>query len=345
MKTHTSLAVLALVGLVAGCSPSQQSNYSQTSAEHATAAPTAAPAPMASTQRPTVSAAPALLPGQPSYSSTDEAIQALRSASAAKDLPAISKILGLPENDIVSQDAARNASHAEFFSQRYDEFHNVVVDGDSHARVFIGKDNLALASPLVKVDGRWFFDSAGGKDSLIARYIDDNERAVIGVCRAYVQAQYEYYAEDRDGDDVLEYAQQLGSTKGKRDGLYWHTEANEPESPLGPLIAEARSSGYLKGSVRKLDEPKPYHGYFFQVLTRQGPHAPGGAHDYIINGHMVAGFALVAWPARYGNSGVRTFLVGANGKVLQKDLGADTGRIADEMTQYDPDSTWSLAAE
>ncbi len=328
--------LLPLVALAAGCSSSSQihaihtdaSSGAQTSARHTTPAES-----------------PHLLPNQPSFSSTDEAVQALYAASTAKDLPAIARIVGLPESDLITTDAAKNASIAEFFATHYNEYHKVVPDGDSRARLFIGKDNLAIASPLEKQNGAWFFDSAGGKEELITRYIGENELAVIGVCRAYVQAQYEYYAEDRNNDDVLEYAQQLGSTKGQHDGLYWHTGDAEPESPLGPLVAQARASGYLKGNVHNLDAPKPYHGYYFQILTRQGANAPGGRHDYIINNHMIAGFALVAYPANYNKSGIMTFIVGANGKVLQKDLGDRTPDIAGQMTEYNPDSTWSFVQE
>src|SRR5262249_18845679 len=150
---------------------------------------------------------------------------------------------------------------------------------------------------------------------------------------------------DRDGDDVLEYAQHLASTPGNHDGLYWKARDDEPDSPLGELIAQARATGYLQGSARKLDEPKPYHGYLFKVLTKQGEHAPGGKHDYIINGHMIAGFALVAYPAKWNHSGVMTFLVGANGRVYQKDLGEKTPETAGAMDEFDPDSTWVLATD
>jgi hypothetical protein len=287
---------------------------------------------------------PILLPGQPTYATPEEAVAALHEASARKDLPAVARIIGLPSEDLITTDDARNASIAEFFAREYDASHHIVLDGDT-AHVFIGADNFALASPLVKQDSRWYFDSAGGKQALIERYIDENESATIGVCRAYVQAQYEYYAEDREGDDVLEYAQRLASSKGQHDGLYWHTDNGERESPLGPLIAEARARGYLKGSPRKLDDPRPYHGYLFQILTRQGASAPGGAHDYIINNHMIAGFALIAYPAKYGKSGTMTFQVGANGKVYEKDLGQRTGEIADGMEAFNPDSTWMLVGE
>lgn len=329
---------LPLALLASGCASSSQT--------HAIHASTDESRPAA------LSDSPHLLPNQPTYATQDDAISALLAASRAGDLRGVSRIIGLPENEIATTDAARNTELASFFAREYDSFHNLVPDAaapDTRARLFIGKDNYPIASPLVRQSaadgGLWFFDSAGGKQELVDRFISENELATIGVCRAYVQAQYEYYAEDRNADDVLEYAQQLGSSKGQRDGLYWHTEQPEPESPLGPLVAQARASGYLKGSVRQLDEPRPYHGYLFQILTRQGPAAPGGAHDYVINNHMIAGFALVAYPAAWNKTGTMTFLVGANGKVYQKDLGEKTTAIAGELTEYNPDASWSLVTE
>jgi hypothetical protein len=304
------------------------------------------PAPIQSTRiAPAPDVPPQLLPGQPSFASPEDAVGALYGASAAKDLKAMANILGLPEEDICTGDAAEDTRQAAFFARGHDEFLKIQPDGDARAKVFFGKDNYPLASPLVHQGDRWFFDSAGGKEELLARVIGENELETIGVCRAYVQAQYEYYSEDRNGDDLLEYAQKLGSTSGERDGLYWHTAEGEPESPLGPLIAQARAEGYLHGSARQLDVPKPYHGYLFQILTSQGKDAPGGQYSYIINGHMVAGFALIAYPAKWNHTGVMTFIVGANGKVFQKDLGENTARTAGSITEYNPDGTWSLVQE
>jgi Protein of unknown function (DUF2950) len=282
---------------------------------------------------------------QPTFASPEAAVAALYQAATAKDLDAMAHIVGLPVQDVATGDTEKDARQVERFVKAHDEHLNIVPDGTSRARVFIGKENYPLASPLVKVGDRWQFDSAGGKEELIARVIGENELATIGVCRAYVQAQYEYYAEDRNGDDVLQYAQRLASSTGQRDGLYWHAAEGEPASPLGPLIAEARAEGYLRGSARKLDEARPYHGYLFKVLTAQGANAPGGSYSYVINGRMVAGFALVAYPARWNKWGVMTFLVGANGKVWQKNLGEDTAAVAAAMTVYDPDATWSLVRD
>jgi hypothetical protein len=319
--------------LLGGCAASQ----------HAATTPPAAAAPQAEQ----TSDAPKPLPKQPTYATPVDAATALDGAAKAKDLPAMAAIVGLSLDDVQSLEPGGEPALAARFAFAYEEFHRIVIDPKSpdRAQLFIGKSNYPVASPLVREDGRWFFDSAGGKQALIARLVGENELNTIGVCRAYVQAQYEYYSEDRNADDVLQYAQQLASTPGKHDGLYWKTSGDEPQSPLGPLVAQAKASGHLRGRALTLNEPKPYHGYLFRILTAQGPHAPGGAHDYIINGRMVAGFALIAYPARYGKTGVMTFEVGANGKVYEKDLGPQTADAAAGIAAYDPDQSWSLVQE
>lgn len=332
MLLRTLLTATCLIAL-AGCA-----STNTTSAPTVTSDQTASAAQAFSTS----SAAPALLPNQPGFNSQQEALDALRKAAAAKDRRETARILGLPEEDLDTGNPDNNTQHADALAKATAEFIRAVPESDDRARVFVGKNNYPLPSPLVRVNNRWFFDSAGGRQELLARAVGENELATINVCRTYVQAQYEYYSEDRNGDDVLQYAQQLGSTKGTHDGLYWHAEGDEPDSPLGSLIAGARATGYLRGSVRQLNEPKPYHGYLFQILTAQGESAPGGKYSYIINNRMVAGFALVAYPAKWGKTGVMTFLVGANGKVYQKDLGEHT---ADTMTEYNPDSTWTLVQD
>jgi hypothetical protein len=167
----------------------------------------------------------------------------------------------------------------------------------------------------------------------------------MSVCHAYVAAQRDYASEDQLGDHVLAYAKQLRSTPGKHDGLYWHAEPGEPASPLGPLIAQARGEGYSHKSKIMTDSQVPYHGYFFKILTCQGSHAPGGKYNYIINGRMIAGFALVAWPAQWGNSGVMTFIVNQEGRIYEQNLGPKTDAIARKMKAYDPDPRWKPAEE
>ena len=187
--------------------------------------------------------------------------------------------------------------------------------------------------------------STAGKEEILNRRIGANELGAIQVCRAYVEAQREYASEDRNGDEVLEYAQHLRSTPGAHDGLYWSTRTGDELSPLGPLVAQARGEGYRHQNKILTEEQSPYHGYYFKILTRQGKHTPGGKYNYIINGHMIAGFALVAWPAEWGNTGVMTFIVNQEGKVYQKNLGPKTPSIAQAMTTYDPDKTWTLTAD
>jgi len=186
--------------------------------------------------------------------------------------------------------------------------------------------------------GQWFFDTAAGKQEILARRIGRNELESIKVCRAYVEAQREYAGQDRDGSGVAKYAQRLNSHPGQKDGLYWEAMPGAEPSPFGPLAAQAAAEGYATSGVHRHE---PFHGYLYHILTRQGPAAAGGAYDYVINGNMIAGFALVAFPAAYGQGGVMTFIVSHQGKVYQKDLGPQTPDIAAAMTTYNPDETWT----
>ena len=194
-------------------------------------------------------------------------------------------------------------------------------------------------------DGRWFFDTDAGKEEIINRRVGANELGAISVIHGYVNAQREYAALDRNGDSVLEYAQRLRSTPGTHDGLYWPAHPGDELSPLGPLIAQAHFEGYRHQTKIMTDEQSPYHGYYFKILTRQGRHAPGGRYNYIINGRMIAGFALVAWPAEWDNTGVMTFVVNQQGIIHQKNLGPNTAKTASRMTSYDPDSSWAPVVE
>ena len=193
--------------------------------------------------------------------------------------------------------------------------------------------------PLVRRDGTWLFDTAAGKDEILSRRIGEDEFTAIGVCRAYVQAQREYASEDRDGSGMFKYALRLRSTPGTKDGLYWHAGPGEDPSPFGPLVAEARAEGYGRKTAE--GDPQPFHGYLFRELTAQGEAAPGGAYAYVINGNLIAGFALVAYPAHWGESGVMTFIVNQWGRVYQCNLGEKSAEIASAMTEFDPDpDTW-----
>jgi hypothetical protein len=210
--------------------------------------------------------------------------------------------------------------------------------GEDRAIVHVGNTDWPFPIPLVKKGGSWQFDAEQGRQEILNRRIGRNELSTLGAIRGYVEAQFDYANADRDGDGVSEYAQKLHSEPGKFDGLFWETEEGQPQSPLGPLIAEARAEGYkVNGTAEK---PYPYHGYYYRILTRQGGNVPGGKYDYVINGNMIAGFALVAFPAHYGSSGIMTFVVNHQGKIYQKDLGPKTAEIAEKMKEYNPDSNW-----
>ena len=203
----------------------------------------------------------------------------------------------------------------------------------------IGPKNWPMPIPLVRRDGHWFFDTAAGKDEVINRRVGEDELMAIGVCRTYVQAQREYAAEDRDGSGILKYAQRIKSSKGMKDGLYWPVAEGEELSPLGPLVAEIRADGYAGKTAD--GGAQPFHGYLFKILSAQGSAAPGGSYDYVINGNMVAGFALVAYPAHWGESGIMTFIVNQWGKVYERNLGEDSAAAASAMTEFNPDGDWA----
>ena len=223
----------------------------------------------------------------------------------------------------------------------YDDAHAVRSDGADKAVIILGRDEWPYPIPLVERGGRWRFDAKAGAETIIERRIGRNELNAIEVCRAFVGAQREYAARDLLGGGMHAYAQKVESAQGKRDGLYWPAPQGAEESPLGPLIAVAEALGFgAEGGVGR----EPFHGYYYRILTRQGKNAPGGAQDYVVNGHMTGGFALVAFPARYGDSGVMTFIVNQSGIVFEKNLGRYTAEIARRMTEYDPDPTWKPAA-
>jgi hypothetical protein len=275
------------------------------------------------------------------FSSSDEAIKALRSAADSKDTNALSVIFGPTFRGLVSADPVQASNGLAVFSRRMSQKISPVKESDSKVELDIGYEAWPFPIPLVKDGGEWFFDTVAGQEEILNRRVGKNELDTIRVCNAYVDAQRQYDSADRIGDGCMQYAQHLRSSPGEHDGLYWHAEPGDDASPLGPLIAAARGEGYRHESKIMSDAQNPYHGYFFKVLTRQGRHAPGGKYNYVINGHMVAGFALVAWPAEWGNSGVMTFIVNQSGKVYEANLGPKTVSIALKMTEYDPDSRWT----
>jgi hypothetical protein len=228
---------------------------------------------------------------------------------------------------------------------------------DSKYTVTMGQDHWPMPIPVVQKDGKWFFDTKEGLEEVLNRKIGDDELSAIATCRAYAVAQWEYYTEgDWDHDSVAEYAQKLYSTPGKHDGLYWETAEDDKPSPLGRFVAAARSEGYgpttetadaagKGGAAEKeaiSEERAPYHGYYLKILTRQGAAAPGGRYGYVINGNMIAGYALVAYPDKWGSSGVMTFIINQQGRVYEKNLGPNTAKIAAAMTEYNPDPNWKL---
>ena len=276
------------------------------------------------------------------FNSANEAVSALVTAAQNSDTNAIHLIFGPAGRELISPDVVQATEEFQMFKERLTEKTQLITHSDSNATLELGADGWPFPIPLVKQGAQWHFDSAAGKDEIFARRIGRDEMGAIDVCNAYVEAQREYASQDRMGDGVLAYAQFLRSASGTHDGLFWPTnQPGEELSPLGPLIAQACVEGYHRAAKMLNDEQAPYHGYYFKILTGQGKHAPGGKFKYLINGRMIAGFALVAWPAEWGDTGVMTFVVNQQGKVYQKNLGSKTAKIAKAMTPYDPDDTWT----
>lgn len=276
------------------------------------------------------------------FASPEDAVTALQKALSAKDRAGLKTIFGPDLTELVNPDLVQATNEFVTAATAINESHRVVDAGDGRMTLEYGNDKSSFPVPIVKKDGQWFFDTVAGKEELFNRRIGRNELAVLDIIRTYVQAQREYASADRDDDEVLEYAQKFGSSPGKRDGLYWPRSLDGTVSPLGPLVAEAERAGYTK---KQSDERIPFNGYYFRILTRQGKHAPGGAYDYVVNGNMIGGFALVAWPAEYDETGIMTFIVNQQGRVYQKDLGENSPKIATKMSSYDPDSSWHISAD
>jgi hypothetical protein len=265
------------------------------------------------------------------------------------DRAALDKIFGPVGKELVSGDKVEDRDARETFTARAAEHIRLEKKDEATTILYVGKEDWPFPIPLVKTaKDKWFFDTSAGKEEILARRIGANELETIQVCRAYVQAQREYLAELHDGSDVFQAAQRMASTAGRHDGLYWEAGPSDKESPMGPLFAKAALEGYdlAKDDISKCEgRLTEFHGYFFRILTRQGPAAPGGQYDYLINGHLIGGFGLVAWPARYGSGGIMTFTVNQYGKVYQKDLGTSTRQHVHEMKEYNPDSTWTLVKD
>jgi hypothetical protein len=272
---------------------------------------------------------------QQSFNSPDEAAAALAAAAKSGAKQDMLKVLGAGGEDIVSSgDDVADAAARNKFTTAYDARHAVKVDGKK-ASLIVGPDNFPFPIPLVHNKTGWEFDTDEGRQEILVRRIGRNELDTIQTCLAFVDAENEYADKDH-GDGVGAYAQRIVSTPGKQDGLYWKSDGND--SPLGAVAAAAAAEGYKAG-----DEPQPFHGYYYRILIGQGQSAPGGSLSYVIKGKMIGGFALVAWPADYGNSGVMTFIVNHAGVVYQKDLGKVTEAVAKRMMWFDPDRSWTKA--
>lgn len=280
-----------------------------------------------------------------SFATPEDAVSALKSATLSKNAGALREIFGPDVNELKNPDRVQATNEIEAFGAALLETNRIDYSSDTNCELEVGANLWPFPVPLVKVNGKWFFDTEAGKEELLNRRVGRNELDVLATMRAYVDAQRDYASKYRDGADVLQYAQRLASTPGRHDGLYWPQDNTSEESPLGPLVADAQTEGYQVQSQGQQTTRAPFHGYYFKILTRQGPDAPGGKYDYIINGHMIAGFGLIAWPADYGNSGVMTFIVNQQGRVYQKDLGPETEQLAPAITEYNPGPGWSLSKD
>ncbi len=292
------------------------------------------------------------------FATPEDAVKALVSTAKANDQGALTAIFGPNREKLLSGDPVEDKNALERFAANLEKSAKLDKVNDAKFTLLIGPEGWPFPIPIVKEQNGWRFDTAAGLEEILNRRIGDNELSAIMTCRAYVLAQWEYFTEatGTSEDGLAVYAQKFISTPGKRDGLYWETAEGAKPSPLGNLVAEARAEGYPASSAQgaaagkegaPAPKPKhsPYYGYYFRILTRQGPHAPGGKFSYIINGNMIAGYALVAYPDKWGSSGVMTFIVNQQGRVYEKNLGPNTGAIAGAMTEYDPDPSWTLVKE
>ena len=279
---------------------------------------------------------------QKGFASPEEAVTAFINGMKANDNETVWAILG-GKGLLSSGDPVQDKADMARFIAAYDKKNKIEKPSENKAVLSDGDDDWPFPIPVVKRGDAWYFDTHAGKQELFNRRIGRNELRVIDSMRAYVDMQREYAGRDWDGDGIYPYAQKIMSTPGKKDGLYWEPKAGEPESPLGPLFARAAAAGYgKKGGSGK---PAPFHGYYFKILKAQGKHANGGAFDYVAKGNMILGYGMLAYPAKYGSSGIMTFIVNHEGVVYQKDLGKDTAKRAKAINAYDPDRTWNKVEE
>jgi hypothetical protein len=278
-------------------------------------------------------------PKQTTFEKPEAAVEALVKALRDYDKKALLALFGSGSEPLISSgDAVDDRERMEDFVRLYGEANRLEPAGDKKVVVHVGKNDWPFPIPIVKAGESWRFDTKQGREEILNRRIGQNELDAIQTCLAIVDSQREYAAVDRDGDGLLEYAQKFYSTRDKMDGLYWEVKPGEKLSPLGPLVAKAQGEGYMPGG-----KPAPYNGYFFRILTAQGKSAKGGAYSYLVKGKLVGGFAVVAYPATYAVSGVKTFIVNHEGVVYEKDLGPKTVKLAKSMKAYNPDKTWEKA--
>ena len=278
--------------------------------------------------------------GQRTFVTPRQAARALLTAAQAADMPALMRIFGPEGDDILkSGDPVQDNNNRMKFVKRARRWMQPKIDPANlnRATLLLGADRFPFPIPLARKGGRWYFDTAAGKTEILARRIGSNELEAIAGCKAYVDAQYDYAGEDRNRNGVPEYARKLISSADRRDGLFW-TGGEAPPTEFVEKVKEAEREGYRKAG----QAPVPYHGYYYRILTAQGPHARGGPLEYIQHGSMIGGFALIAWPAEYRVSGVKTFMVNQDGVIYEKDLGASTASVAQAMSGFDPDRTWRV---
>jgi len=275
--------------------------------------------------------------GPKTFASPDEAGKALADATKSEDKTAIVAVFGPGSEDVISSgDPAQDKESMEGFAKAYQVMNRWRKLGDGSELLLVGADNQAFPIPLMKnAAGQWYFDAAAGREEILARRIGRNELSAMAICGALADAQQQYFSQKRGG--VKEYAQKLISDPGQQNGLYWESPAGAPRSPLGPLVAFASEEGYTV----KPDAAQPYYGYYFRRLDSQGANAKGGAKPYVVNGKMTAGFAYLAYPAKYDDSGIKSFMINQQGVIYQKDLGKDTTTVAKAMTSFNPDSSWT----
>ena len=276
---------------------------------------------------------------QKSFATANQAAQALLAAAEANDEAALLLLFGQGGEEIVtSGDPVEDKNHRSRFAANAKKSLKLQHDpqNPNRVRILLGKDDYPFAVPIIKTNGRWRFDTPRGKLELLARRIGSNELDAIATCSAFVGAQYEYASEDHNSNGVREYAQKLISSPGTKDGLFWPASSDESESPIAAQVTKAIAEGY----TRTGDKPVPYHGYYFRILKSQGTQAPGGAKDYLVRGMMIGGFGLIAWPAEYGVSGIKTFMVNQDGVIYERDLGTNTAKVVQSMIQFNPNKTW-----